>query len=870
MSLNPLDVPESMDGLFKVRLNDAVPYDLSPEFEAIPLLRHDQVNGGGPAAAARRTGIPDSAPNFPKIKTEPGENMPSPNIPILIDLGVDSESEESDLEEQTNHDEYETKFWPSRENPTGGLYRSNTLIFANSMLNIKDLLKKGVSKKIDNYKFRVLDTKQVGATTDVILEITDDIGKGKAAVVFSGPNKTKCSIQVKKIKNNDSRFVKIISKSILEPILNGFIAGDGNKFTLPNSTKKKLDFPFPCELCNKKYKTDGYLKAHMRRIHNFQENTNKKRKFNTKDSVEHVKIPNLHSSPKSSKVLNDKKTVVGQTITGKENSNLSESKIQPMEVDSDVDMSSHQNIKPVPEFCKPFVNEDDQVLVVPSDGACGPHCAAAHIYGNLGAGQILRRHINTHISQNRQFYESKIEFPYSRQVGVQGKVVHFNTMDEYLEYLTTSDDAVVLWTGFEELLAIANMFQMKIKVITISNNIVKKVSQIGPHPEFQGETNLTLPALKEMVVLHYDEAHFNLIISKDSVFNTNLVNSELFKNTIKSLKNEIDEIKKSHSELLQAYNEKEKNVKQLEIKVKHCESNHKFVRNEGNLNKENKSQFKNSMENNIDQKENKNEDLSEKLNRGKKYESVKAEEIPNSKVNIKTFQCDICKKTFAKKSSMDEHTLTHDDGDWTCHDCLFQTNSKSNLEIHVKRANHPSSNILAQSLISCKLCDKTFRTNDDLKAHRISNHKSFKPCNNLQNCKFQDGCIFNHNQLKESEFICYQCGNIYTKIEELMSHRKASHEMKLCMKYKNNTCRFDSDKCWFSHQSKETNSDKKYKTPASQSEKQNQVFWEAPVNLAPPSWSASPPNMDIWTKMTTICQELTKLLTTLQANQSQS
>ena len=52
MRLDPRDMPESMDGQFEIRLNDAVPYDLSPEFEAIPLLRHDQVNGKVPAAVA--------------------------------------------------------------------------------------------------------------------------------------------------------------------------------------------------------------------------------------------------------------------------------------------------------------------------------------------------------------------------------------------------------------------------------------------------------------------------------------------------------------------------------------------------------------------------------------------------------------------------------------------------------------------------------------------------------------------------------------------------------------------------------------------------------------------------------------------------
>ena len=170
----------------------------------------------------------------------------------------------------------------------------------------------------------------------------------------------------------------------------------------------------------------------------------------------------------------------------------------------------------------------------------------------------------------------------------------------------------------------------------------------------------------------------------------------------------------------------------------------------------------------------------------------------------------LCENTAHLNDHMRVHT---EDGDWTCNNCSFQTNSKtslrkhlqltkhvsslisvesnyqSSLENNMKQANHSSSNIPPPKQISCKQCHKVFNKIEDLKTHRITNHKTYKPCSNLLTlgkCKYEDECIYKHNKLKENDVICYQCGSIYTSIEELMIHRKTSHEMKPCIKYKNN------------------------------------------------------------------------------------
>ena len=56
-----------------------------------------------------------------------------------------------------------------------------------------------------------------------------------------------------------------------------------------------------------------------------------------------------------------------------------------------------------------------------------------------------------------------------------------------------------------------------------------------------------------------------------------------------------------------------------------------------------------------------------------------------------------------------------------------------------------------------------------------------------------------------------------------MNHRKLSHKNKQCTRYQNNTCNFASDKCWFSHEMKDTGT----KVSSGKSLPQ-QVFLESP------------------------------------------
>ena len=52
------------------------------------------------------------------------------------------------------------------------------------------------------------------------------------------------------------------------------------------------------------------------------------------------------------------------------------------------------NIKPVPKNCIHLVHEGDLVYIVPGNGACGPNCAAAHLFHDEKYGPGLRLNMN--------------------------------------------------------------------------------------------------------------------------------------------------------------------------------------------------------------------------------------------------------------------------------------------------------------------------------------------------------------------------------------------------------------------------------------------------------------------------------------------
>ena len=157
---------------------------------------------------------------------------------------------------------------------------------------------------------------------------------------------------------------------------------------------------------------------------------------------------------------------------------------------------------------------------VASDGNCGFKAGTTHIFKDSQYGIPFRKLINNHIADRfYEYYCNRISFPYTRKIGVKGETITFDVgeTENLIKFLRT-DKAASMWMEFEDLEAMANLYQIMIKVITINsdNDENPKVNTIGPDPALNTSKLLPGGSVSDLTLLHYDDLHFNLIIDEDS------------------------------------------------------------------------------------------------------------------------------------------------------------------------------------------------------------------------------------------------------------------------------------------------------------------------------------------------------------------
>ena len=121
--------------------------------------------------------------------------------------------------------------------------------------------------------------------------------------------------------------------------------------------------------------------------------------------------------------------------------------------------------------------------------------------------------------------------------------------------------------------------------------------------------------------------------------------------------------------------------------------------------------------------------------------------------------------------------------EWNCVNCNFQTNSQEKLNRHVCKANPNGKKASTNSIlnnIKCTVCDDMFPNKTELSTHKFKSHKSWKLCNKFFNTDVQVKCLhnpchFSHVPPSEGMHRCYDCGREFHVLEELMLHRKKIH-----------------------------------------------------------------------------------------------
>ena len=176
--------------------------------------------------------------------------------------------------------------------------------------------------------------------------------------------------------------------------------------------------------------------------------------------------------------------------------------------------------------------------------------------------------MNDHITKYWSHYQTKIDFPYEREVGNTGDKVYFKfkALKDLLDFLSNDERATYLWSDYEELHAISNLYQIKIKVISLASpDSIPVVNMIGPEPELAPFANLPAGVVPDMVLLHSNNSHFDLVVHKESrLLNQQLiVNNTELSEELKALKNEIETLRKDHENLIKQYIKLLFNLRQL-------------------------------------------------------------------------------------------------------------------------------------------------------------------------------------------------------------------------------------------------------------------------------------------------------------------
>ena len=96
------------------------------------------------------------------------------------------------------------------------------------------------------------------------------------------------------------------------------------------------------------------------------------------------------------------------------------------------------------------------------------NCLVAHLLSteNEREREFVKRMINNHIADNFEvYYKDKITFPYEETIGVgdNSQTVKCLNQEEYLSFLR-SDKSLYVFSNYQEILAIANLFNINIRI----------------------------------------------------------------------------------------------------------------------------------------------------------------------------------------------------------------------------------------------------------------------------------------------------------------------------------------------------------------------------------------------------------------------
>ena len=444
------------------------------------------------------------------------------------------------------------------------------------------------------------------------------------------------------------------------------------------------------------------------------------------------------------------------------------------------DFQSKPYLRELPKNIKSVFGDDFSLYPVDGDGACGLRAAAGWIFQDPSLGPYLGRNLNTHFVENWHYWKTFFTFPFEREIGFQGKRT-FKNETELFNFFNNSEAGGFMWRDHEDFAAISNIYQIKIRIVTVLNVMDTEpvITIQEPDPEFDIVGAEFPPGkLPEMILYHVKDTHYDLIVPKKSKI---AEEGGLDYQRVKNLKNK--EKYPVEDEKMDVLDE-EKTV--LETKITKLE-----------------------------------EELKTMVERVRVLEAEKQEYLKRSKEDT-SFKCYECDEIFYTKTSAMAHMVNHvkekesnlqeqEGNRILCTKCGEVFPSNEAKETHMKTH-------IDETVFKCNECDEEFNRKNEFEKHFEKNHKRSNERKmrirqyNCDDCPFQGD---NYSELKkhlersqhrpsEQREICYTCENEFQGYFQLMNHRKIEHPSnKICRYFKKNSCLFDKNDCWYKHPSEE-------------------------------------------------------------------
>ena len=501
------------------------------------------------------------------------------------------------------------------------------------------------------------------------------------------------------------------------------------------------------------------------------------------------------------------------------------------------------NIRAVPNNCIHLVDKGDVVYVVPGDGACGPNCASAFLFKDEVFGKKLRRKMNKF--QAKHWYkryclitQCSSEHPFVRKLG-KGEI-RFTDPEELIKYLDSSEEASGMWSDSEDLSVIADMYQVRIKIITTDVDMDPTVSWIHPDESLKEHSEFKDVTVGDMVLLHDKDYHFNLIVPGDSDLAT--VGSLSYRSNIGPL---IDiDLEEDDTEMINEEEEAKSSETEADMKTmianlkrelkKEKESKNVMKQELTNCEKQLKLKTEETVKLNIEIKDLKEilelEELEKDENNAANDDNKSNEENVHD-ISSKS-PWNMPKDKDARKSKKNSEV------EYNCTECFFQASNNNELRNHINIKHRIQASNMEGSL-KCRNCGKAFENKYNLMIHRKEEHLAIIAyCRNnaAGNCPYTSVmCWWNHADpsREENRIKCFICGKTSTTKANLMNHRKKEHSnmVRNCNLFLQNMCRFNEEACWFKHDDNVEMED----VPENDQELPPQsVFRKVQENLEPP------------------------------------